>query len=49
MMRYYVYAYIRKSNGLPYYIGKGTGVRAYVKHQGVSVPNDRTKIVFLET
>jgi hypothetical protein len=46
---YYVYAYLRKSNGLPYYIGKGKGKRAYAKRNGISVPKDKTKIVFLET
>lgn len=46
---YYVYAYINKKTGLPYYIGKGKGDRATKKHKGISVPNDKTKIVFLET
>ena len=46
---YYVYAYIRKSNGTPYYIGKGKEDRAFAKHKGISVPKDRTKILFLET
>ena len=45
---YYVYAYLRKSDNTPYYIGKGQNKRAYAKHRGVAVPNDKSKIVFLE-
>ena len=52
---YYTYAYLRSKSsktakaGTPYYIGKGCKNRAYEKHIGIPVPNDKSLIVFLET
>ena len=46
---YYVYAYLRKSDNTPYYIGKGKNDRAFNGKHGVSIPKDRSKIVMLET
>ena len=47
-LHYYVYAYLR-SNGTPYYIGKGQGTRAYSKEHNVSIPKDKSRIIMLET
>jgi len=47
---FYVYAYLRKKDLTPYYIGKGCKDRAYNnKAHRISVPKDKSKIVFLET
>lgn len=45
-LQYYVYAYLR-TNGTPYYIGKGQGNRAWSPHN-IPKPTDKSKIVILE-
>ena len=49
-MGYYVYAYFRK-NLTPYYIGKGSGTRAWIKNKtdSISPPKDINYIVIVES
>ena len=43
---FYVYAYLRKTNLTPFYIGKGSGRRAWDKHP-LKVPNN-SRIIIVE-
>jgi hypothetical protein len=50
MSIYYVYAYLRQ-DGSPYYIGKGTKKRAWVKcsNDNIRPPKDLTRIIIVES
>jgi|TARA_E500000305_G_C3987997_1_gene220420 hypothetical protein len=47
-MIYYTYAYLRKGDRTPYYVGKGHGKRAYDSTHNVKVPDDKDRIIFLK-
>lgn len=55
-LKYYIYAYIRSQDtltdksGTPYYIGKGTGKRAWTKSKGeIGKPSNNMYIVIMES
>lgn len=45
---FYVYAYLRRSNNTPYYIGKGVDIRAWHSGHSIAVPKDNSKIIIIE-
>ena len=47
--QYYVYAYLRKGDLSPYYIGKGKNNRAWDKDHSVKLPQDKNRIILIET
>jgi hypothetical protein len=47
MKKYYTYAYLREDR-TPYYVGKGTGKRAYKPHTNVPKPKERNRIIILK-
>lgn len=45
---YYVYAYIRKKDYTPYYIGKGKNNRINSRHRYISVPRNKKMRIIIE-
>ena len=43
----YVYAYLRRGDLTPYYIGKGQKDRAWAKHDNVGIPTCTSRIVIV--
>lgn len=48
MNEYYVYLYLRESDGTPYYIGKGKGKRYKKNHRHINIPPNEDNIVFVK-
>lgn len=46
---YYIYAYLRKRDLTPYYIGKGKGNRINSRHRGISIPKNKSLRVIMES
>jgi hypothetical protein len=44
---FYVYFYLRK-NYTPYYVGKGSGARAWVKNKTVKAPKNKSNIIIID-
>jgi hypothetical protein len=45
---YYVYAYLRRKDGIPYYIGKGKNNRTWSDHGHISLTPDKRNIIICE-